>query len=214
MRLEKYLVNEAGMTINQLRNTEQYNDFTTSQQKQLEEVMLKLRKDCAPFLKELKKSGDTPLFLYRNMNVDGSVGKRQVRKDRDPRDTSRVVHKIFDDVLEDLFGFRGRSSALFCSGNEDWGGGYGASYMIFPIGKFRFIWSPKIKDSYDVVGNSAIEQEMITSSKKELDRMWDKKYSEGGKGHWYFGQFKADVDSRLKTKKDAIKNIYIRSIRK
>ena len=103
--------------------TKEYNDESLSDKdkKIFEEIYPRLRKDCDYFFRQIKHKN---IFLYRNMTVPSNIGIRAVRKNRIPRDTMENVHKLFDDILEDLYGFRGRSQALFCSGDANWGSSY------------------------------------------------------------------------------------------
>jgi hypothetical protein len=74
----------------------------------------------------------------------------QVRKDRKPSDTHIVTHRRFDRWFYQHFGIRARSEAVFCVGERGRTSTvqYGDPYIIFPIGEFKYIWSPKITDLY------------------------------------------------------------------
>ena len=123
------------------------------------------------------------------MTVPSNIGIRAVRKNRIPRDTMENVHKLFDDILEDLYGFRGRSQALFCSGDANWGSSYGSSYIILPKGKFKFLWSRKYNDSYRKVGYSGLGRTILDKYGDELLEIWEKRYGDDvGDGHWSWGE--------------------------
>lgn len=114
-----------------------------------EDIWTQIEKDCKPFLKEAKKAGK---FVWRGVSESkryGGLTKLNLRKDRRPVDTSAKMHDYFDDIFNRHFGFKGRSNALFCTGSaytaEDWG----QPYMVFPIGKFKFIYSHTINDLFD-----------------------------------------------------------------
>lgn len=124
---------------------------------------------CTPYLTELglsHKDGLRDIFdvatLYRGENDDGKVEKFQtswganvdgiiksVRKDRLPRDTPKQLSKLFDDMLEHKFGWRPRQSSVFAFGRTSKGAtrDYGrTTYRIFPIGNFKYVWSPVVRD--------------------------------------------------------------------
>lgn len=81
------------------------------------------------------------------------VFKKTVRKERKPMDTKGPLHKIIDDWFEDNMGIRARSQAVFCFGEaaRNVAYEYGHLCAIFPIGKFTYVWSPKVSDLYNDV---------------------------------------------------------------
>ena len=84
--------------------------------------------------------------------------KKVVRKDRKPMSTTLGVHKIIDNWFEEEMGMKARSEAMFCYGES--GRMHAAGYarlwpsVVFPIGKFVYCWSPKVKDLYDIIVNT------------------------------------------------------------
>jgi hypothetical protein len=115
-----------------------------------------IRSDCKPFLKEMKKAGQ---FLYRGYNDPNDITwsfnkdkiqyfKKVVRKDRKPRDMYQSVHEKLDKLFMEKFGWKVRSNSLFCTGDRTIALGYGALFIVFPIGKFRYVWSPEIYDMW------------------------------------------------------------------
>ena len=174
MRLEQYLINEKSMPISAIRDTDEYKKLSPSLQKEFETIWKKIKKDCKPFLKQLMKQPASGLhdLLYRNMNIKSNIGSLNVRMDREPRDTLKVVHDIFDDILEDVFGYRARSKTIFCSGDISWSGSYGSSYIIFPKGPFKFLWSENIRDSFDIVGSYGIKKIIEMEFEKEAKEIY------------------------------------------
>lgn len=105
-------------------------------------------KNCKPFLNDWKLSYG---FLYRGMqkykNAPDAFVK-SVRKDRDTMNMSGRLHKEIDQYFFDKFGIRGRSNAIFCSGEEYDVELYGPAHIIFPVGRYKILWSPEVKDLY------------------------------------------------------------------
>lgn len=118
-----------------------------------------IKKDCQPFLEAANgkflirgaKSIDGSK-IYKDKNIQFSYSKRQVRKDRNPRETSKKDQAIQDEWFKDKFGVKARSESLFCLSEYKkylaYGYGKGNVCSIFPIGEFKIIWSPKIKDLF------------------------------------------------------------------
>jgi len=135
-----------------------------------------LRGDCSDFFKRSQQNG----LIVRGMNGAGSlvgnmslgekfpgvtfnVFKKTVRKERKPMDTAKAIHGIIDDWFEEEMGIRARSQAVFCFGEAGRENAYeyGQVAVILPIGKFTYVWSPKVADLYDDV----IRKELQTNTK-------------------------------------------------
>jgi len=130
MRLKQYITENNDIDLNGVY-TDLFND---------------IMKQCKPFMKEwlpiYKKQHD---FLYRGMEAK-DFGIKNVRKNRKPMSTSRYAHTMLNKVFKDKFGWYARSNSIFCTGSDDDAGTYGDLYVIFPIGKYKYLWSPKIED--------------------------------------------------------------------
>ncbi len=141
-------------------------------EEKFDSIYNKLHKDCAPFFNELKGN---KLLLYRSIKESSLVGVRSTRKNRKPKDTGKVVHGLFDDMLDKKFGFKGRSQAMFCSGEMDWwpeSDRYGKPFTVFPIGKYKYIWSPVVTDSYSRVSDGALGMIIYREFTKEAEKLW------------------------------------------
>lgn len=85
--------------------------------------------------------------------------EREVRQDREPADTPTKLHHLLDNWFDKNFGFQARSKALFCNGSAEVAAvrSYGKVYLIFPIGTFKYVWSPNVTDLYAVAGTMPTE---------------------------------------------------------
>ena len=88
------------------------------------------------------------LFLYRGMSSKPDISKISVRKERIPSSTPKEVNDYINKYFKSK-GFASRDESIFVSGNKDLAGGYGAIYIIIPIGNFDFVWSKEIDDFYE-----------------------------------------------------------------
>jgi len=102
-----------------------------------------IKRDCKKWINE--SNGQ---FAFRGMKNKPLFIKHDVRKNRKPKDTSKSQHELMDNVMNDKFGWHPRSEGLFCSGDMMSTTDYGVPYMIFPIGDYRYVWNPKVKDSF------------------------------------------------------------------
>lgn len=110
-------------------------DFDTS------EIMNLIKKDCKPWQKQ-----SNGYLAYRGMNGQPNFLKKKVRTDRKPKDTPQDVSDAFDVVAKKKFGWKPRSEGMFCTGMPEVAKYYGLVYSVWPIGAFKFIWSPDIED--------------------------------------------------------------------
>lgn len=143
-------------------------------------VLVKLvRRDCKDFLSQ----ADQP--LYRGLKETSGQLKKMgpdlykgtVRKDRKPKDLNQGLHAAFNDGIKKHFGINKiRERALFCTFRyaQAMQFGIGAPFIIFPIGKFDYIWSPFITDPWSAFQDEwgSWDDELskyIKQTKDELD---------------------------------------------
>lgn len=86
------------------------------------------------------------MWSGRKNNTDYFV--KPVRGKRKPLDTDQEMHQGMDDALNKKFGFRGRSNAIFVTGDMSQSFSYGVPYMIFPVGKYQIAYSEIVRDFY------------------------------------------------------------------
>jgi len=112
---------------------------------------------CYPFIKELLqykfKPNDDLLYSGRDKTADYFKGR--VRSDRKPRDINEEIQELFDKEFYKRFKVRFRSNSIFCTGDYEQASSYGSNvYAIFPIGKYKYAWSPVVYDLFtDIVDN-------------------------------------------------------------
>ncbi len=153
-----------------------------------EDTVLELiRKNCKPFLKE---SGGQFLFRGTKKRVPRGMAKITTRPDRRPLDTPKELHDYMDKHFKKKFGWKGRSEGVFCLGDEHEASVYGYTYAMFPIGQFKFIWSPSIMD----LTSDFREEEILVGTDYGNEDDW-----EGGDNNPRFQQLiKTYTDKNLK----------------
>lgn len=143
MRLQKYIKNE-------LNERYMVKDWM--------EVMDILRRDCGPYIKE-KALGEN---LWRGMKKDiGDFTKITPRKNRRPKDMPWELHEALDNAFKEEFGWKARSEAVFCSSSLYDAGFYGDIYIIYPIGKIKYVYSPVIPDIYTDMKRAGFVEEVL-----------------------------------------------------
>lgn len=206
MRFDDYLINEQDYTPIQLDAAKIY---TT------------LSKDCKMFLKEFEKT-EQPVpkgsksipssyrwLLRGTYKSTDKIKKVTPRSDRQPKDTPPELHKLLDWEFKRRFGWYARSEGVFVTGYYQDAKAYGtAIYMVFPIGRYDYIWSPKVKDLYEEFESQGYLHWFEEGDPLDfLDDIWldweDLYGSESKGGHWQISTF--ELDSRRL--EDAIKEV-------
>lgn len=146
----------------------------------------KVEKDCRYILKDLRHNNRNNKVIWRGINGmnDWSIGKKAIRTERSPKDTSYEWHNAFDEVFYKKFGWRPRSEGLFVAGGRSTAVSYGAPCFVFPVGRYSFLWSQKINDLYAEIENYNWEES--DQWREEKHQEWEDEYGEGGSGSWYW----------------------------
>lgn len=121
-----------------------------------------LKRDCSDFLNDLKgcyiNNDIENKFFYRGARLNSSykepIIRKKSRKNRKPKDTDISISNQIDEIFYDEYGIRPRSSGVFTFSNAYSANSYAESsngdlYLVFPIGKYNYIWSDSIIDLYD-----------------------------------------------------------------
>lgn len=119
------------------------------------EIVQTLFDNCRPYLKEMSKTGVAHM-LFSGRKDSKDVLYRPVRKNRYSMDTPQELSEDLDGRFKRKFGWKPRTGGIFCTGDYKVASDYGVPYSIFPIGKFRFIWSPHIKDMWTHLDGSEL----------------------------------------------------------
>jgi hypothetical protein len=170
-----------------------------------ETILEILWKKCNPFLKDLIKPGWNGDFLYSGRGDHKDVIMiKKVRDNRRPKDMNPELSTMFDEMFYKKFGFHARSNAIFCTGNYNDAIRYGNVYMIFPVGKYKFIYSNMIRDLYpesniiDINGKDEwIKNKLNTYTNATGDEFredWEYYYGKGSEGgHWEYHSFYGNI---------------------
>lgn len=110
-----------------------------------DDAVERIKRDCGQFLKEFKRP------IYRGTrDVAYGFWMDTRRKDRRPRNTNIVLHGALDDAFQKVFGWRPRGQGVFVTGNDGQASSYGGVHLFFPVGKYRYVWSPSVSDLFTV----------------------------------------------------------------
>jgi hypothetical protein len=168
--------------IQYLNEVDVTDDFVPEKEQKL--LLSNLSKDVEKeFLQLVANDG----FIYRGkpkskVNV-GVIKKFTSRTDRKPLSTNEEVHKFMDDFFFKKFRWKARSEGVFTTPVETQADVYGLPYLFFPIGSYKFIWSPEIYDFFTdiesyvfikVANISLRDKRLIDRGFKKLETYTDK----------------------------------------
>lgn len=110
----------------------------------LMQEVVTIGKECKPYLSQVTD----PLSMYRGLNgvYQSIIIKKKIRLDfrqtsAMPSEVTKNVNNYFTKVFGEPFRF-----AMFASGDIRTSDDFGDTFVVFPIGKFTFVWSPKVYD--------------------------------------------------------------------
>lgn len=168
-------------------------------------ITLKIKKDCKPFLKEI---GKRKIMLWRGTEKQiGDIKILRRRKDRKPFSSTKYTHQAFDELFLEYHGWKARSEGVFVSSEKDDLFSYGDdSYGFFPIGNYRYLWSPHVQDLWTtaIVRERAISKETI----KERFKHMMKNYTDKNLKNSQDSEISFDVDSYFLVKDTYMDDVY------
>jgi len=137
----KEFITEASVSKNIAQLVKQYD--IEEDDIQLMHKIVKIGRKCKPYLKQVSD----PLSLLRGINAnDEIIIKKQIRLDhRTPLGMNKYIQQSTNKYFDGTFGAPFRN-AMLCTGSDYMAGGFGDVYIVFPIGKFEFLWSPVVAD--------------------------------------------------------------------
>lgn len=145
--------------------------------------------DCQFYLSQIKGVDNgfprdlEQSIAYRGMDKgkywDTQIILKDVRlDDRKPLDSDDVTHSFLNSEFTKLYGAPFRN-AMFMSGSARDTLRYGHTFQVFPVGQFKFIWSPTVNDlwveardlrrAYAMPDGHGNEEEQLKNQKYKAD---------------------------------------------
>lgn len=112
---------------------------------ELVDVLNKVKDDCQQYLRRMASNGKFHA-LYVGQAERWPKIEVQVRKDKAPVPTPKRIQDAFDRVMVELYQKEFRSDSFYASGDPERAAKRGIKHIIFPIGRFDYLWSEKVKD--------------------------------------------------------------------
>jgi hypothetical protein len=151
-------------------------------------VVQSLYKNCAPFIKELKKSGENKI-LWRGTKKVSTRTILQVspRQDRSPKDMEVEIHDELDERFKQKFGWMARSEGVFVTSQKASAETYGDGYIFFPVGKYEYLYNPTIGDLFsDLDSDTIMYDAFVEGDQSHFEDEYENTYGEDAEGTWYY----------------------------
>lgn len=113
-------------------------------EKREKDILGKIYRDCKKYLSDIKYDVET-YKLFRGINSTKLLVKKNVRKNRKPKDTPIAWQKVIDEVFK-KHNLPLRSQSIFVTNSMSVASEYGEVYDIFPIGNYRVSYNTKYPD--------------------------------------------------------------------
>jgi hypothetical protein len=107
-----------------------------------------INKDCKPFIKEIKGAKNLLLRGVNASDYPSFYKVKNVRKDRKPRMVDKELHKKLGELSKKLYGWNIREEGVFTTISYDTAKHWGQPVIVFPIGKFKYVWLDDVEDLY------------------------------------------------------------------
>jgi len=110
-----------------------------------------LQNNCSEYLKE-KEHYD----LYRGIKIANPENQNYQRfvmtpnRNRHPKDVDIKIQDFVDEFFIKKFGWAPRRTGVFATGEASFAADFGSIWKIYPSNGFRFLWSPDVRDLFDV----------------------------------------------------------------
>lgn len=111
-----------------------------------QDAIIAISRDCKPFLKAINYDvAHYPLYRGLGQESDSFIIKSVRLENREPSDSPQNIHDALNDYFTQTFGEPFRN-AMFAAGTQIVTASFGNLYIVFPAGKFTFVWSPEVTD--------------------------------------------------------------------
>lgn len=112
----------------------------------LVDVLNMVKDDCQQFLHRAASKGKFHA-LYSGLPAEKwPTHEVQVRKDKAPIPTPKRIQDSFDRVMSEMYSKEFRSDSFYATGDPEMASKRGIKHLVFPIGRFEYLWSDKIAD--------------------------------------------------------------------
>ncbi len=123
-------------------------EFTDSCDEALHRIADHVKKRCGPWLSQTHNGSK---WVYRGVKHFDGINElvcfvKETRVDRQPMTTDSTRHQLFNEFIQHEGGVANRTNSLFCTSNIEEADSYGTPFVLIPIGKFNYTWSPVWED--------------------------------------------------------------------
>ena len=121
-----------------------------------DEMVDKILNDCSYYFKINGRPVESPPLYRGSQKFITDYEIITPRKNRKPLDTPIEIHRALDKLFYNKFKWNVRSEGIFTTGSRGSASEYGQPYIVLPIGKFKYVWSPYIRDLHSKLVNTGV----------------------------------------------------------
>jgi hypothetical protein len=113
----------------------------------LSKLLKNMSSECSEILNIYQDTFPDCLFRASDELSLFNLMERTPRMDREPRDSPKQIHKMLNEMFEELFGWKVRSEGVFTTSSFLYADIFGRhKYYIFPTNGFKYVYN---KTGYD-----------------------------------------------------------------
>jgi hypothetical protein len=127
-------------------------DYKSQQMKDIEKGAILIKRDCQPYLSQVQDPMKLRRGVKRDYDADSQTGRPMFNKrkshlaGRNPRGSwMQKWHPVVNDYFTAEFGLPFRNG-IMTTGDQMQSSHFGTDVAVFPIGEFKFLWSPEVTD--------------------------------------------------------------------
>ena len=179
-----------------------------------------IHSDCQFYLSQIKGVDNgfprdmQQSIAWRGMSKDkywdSQIQLKDVRLDgRNPKDTDVELHGYLNREFTELYGAPFRN-AMFMSGSMRDTLRYGTPFQVFPVGQFKFIWSPTVNDLWVEARELRRAQAMPSGHGDTEEQLKNEKYKSAVRKEFHDKVIKSYNTSDMKAALASGKEIMVR----
>jgi hypothetical protein len=172
-------------------------------------------KDCKAYINEWVRSRAKTFMLRGTRKPVNSytIINSHVDSGRSPMDMPRELHSMLNRIFKAEFHWNVRDGVS--TTGKDTETMYGPQYLFFPIGAYKYVWSPYINDLYSHLESEGMLGDDYFDYETCRDEWYDTYGNEGNKnyGHWEYDdeevEYPEDVEEDLGDDFDRLSLVWI-----
>lgn len=151
-----------------------FKNFLTESDYSAQEIAQIVDRDCADYMEQVKYNTNLIPRLHRGITnpSDSTFFSVRRRQDRDDENMPDFLSQFVNVWFVQNFHYPFRTASAFATGDKRAASRYGQVYSIFPVRRFRYLWSDRYDDLYKAIRQNCQRKGIWQSlmQKQRIDR--------------------------------------------